>query len=82
MKKIIQNEIASIAPLLKFFLVLGFIGLLYGIFDVMMVAVMDTSNTMNLLMWRAWIFCIVVIFLVMIGWLLMRSQKTGYSPEG
>ena len=82
MKKITTNQVASVAPLLIFFLVVGIIGLLYGIFNIMMEAVMDTSTTMNLLMWRAWVVCIVIILIVMISWLLMSAQKTEYLPGG
>lgn len=82
MKNIIKDKVASVAPLLLFFLIIGIIGLLYGIFDVLMHAVKDTSTTMNLLMWRAWIFCIVIIFIVMVSWLLMKAQKSEYSPGG
>ena len=82
MKKITIDQIASVAPLLIFLLVLGIIGLLYGIFNIMMESVMDTSTNMNLLMWRAWVICIVIILIIMVSWLLMRAQKSEYMYGG
>ena len=82
MKNIITDKIASVAPLLLFFLIVGIIGLLYGIFDVFINAVRNSDTTMNLLMSRAWWFTIVIIFLVLISWLLMKAQKTEYYPGG
>lgn len=81
MKNIITDNMASVAPLLLFFLVLGIIGLLYGIFDTIMNVVINTDTTMNLLMGRAWAFCIVIIFIILISWLLMRGQKSEYYPS-
>jgi high-affinity Fe2+/Pb2+ permease len=82
MKTIQDNNIAGIAPLLIFFLIIAIAGLLVGIFDAIMAPVMNQNNTMNLLMSRAWWFLIVIIFIVVVSWLLHKAQKSQFPGGG
>ena len=77
MKKL--DDVGSIAPLITFFLAIFIFGLIYGIFNILMTAVMDVDSTMSLMMWRAWIILSVIVFIVMVAWLLKEGQKTKYN---
>lgn len=77
MKKL--DDTGNINPLITFFLVIVIFGLIYGIFNIMMTAVMNVDNTMGLMMWRAWIILTVIVFIVMVAWLLQQGQKSKYG---
>ena len=82
MKKLIENDIGSIAPLIKFFLVIIIWGVLYSVFHVIMSSVMDVSTNMNLLMWRFWVVSLIVVLIVDISRLFMTAQKTQFYYGG
>jgi cell division protein FtsX len=68
----------SIAPLLIFFLIIIMLGLLYGIFDNIIVAVepvVSERTDMDNIMIGAWGFLLLIILIIIIGWLLMKAQK-------
>jgi len=73
------DDTGNINPLITFFLVIVIFGLIYGIFNIMMTAVMNVDNTMGLMMWRAWIILTVIVFIVMVAWLLQQGQKSKYG---
>jgi len=74
-----SNNYGSISPLITYFAVIGICGLLHGIFHVIIEAVASTDSSMNSLMWRAWIFTVVVILIVASSWLLMQAQKPKWA---
>jgi 1,4-dihydroxy-2-naphthoate octaprenyltransferase len=85
---------ASIAPIIIFFIVIILIGLLHGIFSIMMDAAegiddpaidvgggvtVDVNSGMNTLMSNAWLLVLVIVLIIGVSWLLLTAQKERYG---
>jgi len=79
MRNLLNNNYGSIVPLVTFFLVLLIVGILGGIFINILSPIAVLDSNMDTLMWRAYIFCFVIVFIVVTSWLIMKGQKSGYT---
>jgi len=75
MLSLIKNDNASIGPPLKFLAIVIIMGTVHAILTLMISAVLVLDSNMDLLMWRAWLFCIIILLIVGISWLFMAAQK-------
>jgi 1,4-dihydroxy-2-naphthoate octaprenyltransferase len=88
------NKYASIAPIIIFFIVILLIGLLHGIFSIMMDAAegiddpaidvgggttVDVNAGMNTLMSNVWLLVLVIVLIIGVSWLLLTAQKERYG---
>ena len=79
MRSILTNNHGSIAPLITYILVLFVVGILGGIFINILSPIAVLDSNMDTLMWRAFLFCFIIVFVVVTSWLIMKGQKSGYT---
>jgi heme/copper-type cytochrome/quinol oxidase subunit 2 len=72
-----MNEYGSIVPLFIALLLIFLSGLLIGILNLFLAPVMDTSNTINSLISKIWVFIPVVILIIIIFYAVVRGQRGG-----
>jgi hypothetical protein len=77
MKSLTSDIVASASPVILFVVLLIFLGIIYGIFYYFIGETATIESTMDLLMWRAYVITIVIMFVGLSGWLIMRGQKKG-----
>lgn len=77
MKSLIKDEIASISPVIIFIVLILLMGIIYGVFYYFIWEAATIESTMDLLMWRGYVITIVIMFVGLSGWLIMRGQKKG-----
>lgn len=69
------KDVQAMNPLITFFILIVIWGFLYGVFGVILAPLMNTDDTMNLLMSRVWWGVSVIFFVIIVGWLLVKAQK-------
>lgn len=75
MKSFLKNSYGSIAPVIIFIIVIVIVGLLFGVFGLIITPIATDITAMDRIMSMAWPGAILFIVIFSISWLFMRAQK-------